>query len=60
MMSGMTSAHSPSRVLLIADRPPGLVDDASRIRRYRLARLSFEPRPTAGEARYEHLKRTFD
>jgi len=56
----MTSPHSTSRVLLIADRPPGLADDASRIRRYRLARLSFEPRPIAGEARYEHLKRTFD
>jgi hypothetical protein len=56
----MTSPRFSSRVLLIADRPPGHADDAGGIRRYRLARLSFSPRPTEGEARHEHLKRTFD
>jgi hypothetical protein len=30
------------------------------VRRYRLARLRLEPREVRGDARFEHLKRTYD
>ena len=30
------------------------------VRRYRLARLRLEPRDTAGDQRFAHLKRTYD
>jgi hypothetical protein len=30
------------------------------VRRYRLARLRFDPPPASGASRFEHLKRTYD
>jgi hypothetical protein len=30
------------------------------MRRYRLARLRFDSRPAGPDARFEHLKRTYD
>jgi hypothetical protein len=30
------------------------------VRRYRLARLRFDPRPAGADARFEHLKRVYD
>jgi len=50
-----------SKVLLVADRRtvPGSRRDTP-VRRYRLARLRFDPPPTSGASRFEHLKRTYD
>jgi hypothetical protein len=57
----MTRPVTPSKVLLIADRR---TDAPNRrptpVRRYRLARLRFDSRPAAGEARYDYLKRVYD
>ncbi|MHB8658201.1 MAG: hypothetical protein ACYC91_09655 [Solirubrobacteraceae bacterium] len=56
----MTPPAPTSRVLLIADRPSGAASDSGAVRRYRLARVRFTERPRTGEARYEHLKRTYE
>jgi hypothetical protein len=60
-MLAMTSPHSSSKVLLVADRrvasaEPGAVP----VRRYRLARLRFEGWSAEPASRLEHLKRTYD
>jgi hypothetical protein len=48
-------------VLLIADGPGRSTRSAGQpIRRFRLARLQFEGRDPAPDARYDHLKRVFD
>jgi hypothetical protein len=57
----MTRPIAASKVLLVADRrfessEPGAVP----MRRYRLARLRFDSRPAGPDARFEHLKRTYD
>lgn len=57
----MTRPAATSRVLLIADRRPTAPDSTGvPVRRYRLARLRLDGRPTAPGSRFEHLKRTFD
>ena len=57
----MTRPLTPSKVLLVADRRavPSQGETAP-VRRYRLARLRFEPPPVAGESRFEYLKRSYD
>jgi hypothetical protein len=57
----MTRPPTASKVLLVADRRS--VPQSRRdipIRRYRLARLRFDSRPTDGESRFEYLKRVYD
>ena len=57
----MTPPITSSKVLLVADRPAIAPQvGAVRVRRYRLARLRLEGRPTAAASRYEHLKRVYD
>jgi len=57
----MTRSVTASKVLLVADRrsaPPPR--ETVPVRRYRIARLRFDPPPASGESRFEHLKRTYD
>lgn len=57
----MAQPDRSSKVVLIAD--PREIADArgtGSVRRYRLARLRVEGRPTDPEARFEHLKRIYD
>jgi hypothetical protein len=61
MIMDMTPRSAPSKVLLVAG-PRIDAPDASAvpIRRYRLARLRLDARPTSGSSRFEHLKRVYD
>ena len=57
----MTRPLSGTKVLLVAD--PRNVAASRRdtpIRRYRIARLRFDPPPAGGTSRFEYLKRTYD
>jgi hypothetical protein len=57
----MTVPTRSSKVLLVADRRPDSDAPAiAAVRRYRLARVRFDSRPTGPHARYEHLKRVYD
>jgi hypothetical protein len=57
----MTRTPISSKVVLVADRRVGAGPYRDTpIRRYRLARLRFDDRPAAGEARFDHLKRVYD
>ena len=57
----MTRSLKTSKVLLVADRRVEPTHSATApVRRYRLARLRFDPPPAAGAWRFEHLKRTYD
>jgi hypothetical protein len=54
------SASQLTRILLVGDRKrPGSGQDAPAIRRYRLARLRLNERPS-GAGRFEHLRCTYD
>jgi len=57
----MTRPVTAFKVLLVADRraasPPR---ESAPVRRYRLARLRFDPPPAGGESRFEYLKRVYD
>jgi hypothetical protein len=54
------SASQLTRILLVGDRKRlGSGQDAPAIRRYRLARLRLNERPS-GAGRFEHLRRTYD
>jgi hypothetical protein len=57
----MPRPTAPSKVLLVADRRtvPASRRDTP-IRRYRLARVRFDPRAAEGESRFEYLKRVYD
>jgi hypothetical protein len=47
--------------VLVADRNVGAGPYRDTpIRRYRLARVRFDDRPAAGEARFDHLKRVYE
>jgi hypothetical protein len=61
MMSMTTaSANLMSRIILVGERGRlGSGQDAPAIRRYRLARLHVNDRPS-GPDRYEHLRRSYD
>ncbi|HUA07046.1 MAG TPA: hypothetical protein VMB27_24280 [Solirubrobacteraceae bacterium] len=57
----MTRSAAASKVLLVADRRAAPSSRESvPVRRYRIARLRFDPPPVSGESRFEHLKRTYD
>jgi len=57
----MTPSATSSKVLLVADRRSAPSPRESvPVRRYRIARLRFDPPPASGESRFEHLKRTYD
>ena len=57
----MTRPLTPSKVLLVADRRAARSQAATApVRRYRLARLRFEPPPVDGDSRFEYLKRSYD
>jgi hypothetical protein len=57
----MTRPVTSTRVLLLEERRAQAEDASSApIRRYRLARLRFEPRSAAPASRFDHLKRVFD
>jgi hypothetical protein len=61
-MSSMTTASASqlTRLLLVGERKrPGSGPDAPAVRRYRLARLRVNGRPSAA-GRYEHLRRSYD
>jgi hypothetical protein len=62
MMMSMTTATAPplSRIILVGERERlGSGQDAPAIRRYRLARLHVNDRPS-GADRYAHLRRSYD
>ena len=57
----MTRPVTASKVLLVADRrTPSSPRESAPVRRYRIARLRFEPPPATGASRFEYLKRTYD
>jgi hypothetical protein len=57
----MTRLATSTRVLLLEERRTQAEDSSSApIRRYRLARLRFEPRDASPASRFEHLKRVYD
>jgi hypothetical protein len=61
-MLSMTTASAiqQSRIVLVGDRARlGSGQDAPAIRRYRLARLRLNDRPS-GAGRFEHLRRSYD
>jgi hypothetical protein len=61
MMSMTTATATPlSRIILVGERERlGSGQDAPAIRRYRLARLHVNDRPS-GADRYAHLRRSYD
>lgn len=57
----MTRPITASKVLLVADRRPAPPpSESAPVRRYRIARLRFDSRPTGSESRFEYLKRVYD
>jgi hypothetical protein len=57
----MNAPTRSSKVLLVADRPTDPDGTAAAgVRRYRLARLRLDSRPTDAPARFEHLKRVYE
>jgi hypothetical protein len=61
IMLAMTRPVTSSKLLLVADTRHSDTEDATiPVRRYRLARLRLESRPTEASRRFEHLKRVFD
>lgn len=60
-LSPMTPRVKPSKVLLVVDRRGAASPrETAPVRRYRLARLRFEPPPAAAESRFDYLKRAYD
>jgi hypothetical protein len=60
-MAFMIRPTPSSKVLLIGDRHAEADTSAGTpVRRYRLARLRFDSRPAAWDARFEHLKRVYE
>ena len=60
-MLAMPRPVRSSKVLLVADRREfGDEPGSAPLRRYRLARLRFDARPTEPQLRFEHLKRIYD
>jgi hypothetical protein len=64
IMLPMTRPIAASKVLLVADRRTDPAEaggiESVPVRRYRLARLRFDSRPSGPDARFEHLKRVYD
>jgi hypothetical protein len=61
MVPMTTATASPlSRIILVGERSrPGSGQDGPAIRRYRLARLHVNDRPSAAD-RFAHLRRSYD
>jgi hypothetical protein len=60
-MLAMTPPSTSSKFLLIADTRPVMPEPAGvSVRRFRLARLRLESRPSEPSRRFEHIKRVFD
>jgi hypothetical protein len=58
---GMTLPATSAKVVLVADRRTAHASSApAPVRRYRLARVRFDGRPSDPSARFEHLKRVYD
>jgi hypothetical protein len=61
IMPAMQRPIPLSKVLLVTDRrTPAAAPGSIQVRRYRLARLRFDPRPDADASRFTHLKRVYD
>ena len=58
-MPSMTPPSS-SRVVLMPDTPPAAGPDATKVRRYRLARLRLVERRDGSADRHPQLLRTYD
>lgn len=57
----MNSPPTASRVVLVADRRAEIGPATTPpVRRYRLARLRLDSRPTHSESRFDYLKRVYD
>jgi hypothetical protein len=57
----MTRPVRSSKVILVADRRGDAAEAGTApVRRYRLARLRFDSRPSGPESRFDHLKRVYD
>jgi len=57
----MTRSATASKVLLVADRRSApSTRESTPVRRYRLARLRFDPPPAGSESRFDYLKRVYD
>jgi hypothetical protein len=57
----MTRRITPSKVLLVIDRRGAASRrESTAVRRYRLARLRFEPPPAGAQPRFDYLKRAYD
>ena len=57
----MTRPMTASKVLLVADRRAApSTRESTPVRRYRLARLRFDPPPAGSESRFDYLKRVYD
>jgi hypothetical protein len=57
----MTRPVTSSKVILVAERRGDAAEPGTApVRRYRLARLRFDSRPTDPESRFGHLKRVYD
>jgi hypothetical protein len=56
----MTRPVTSSKLILVEDRSAAAADRSAPVRRYRLARLQIEGRPTDSASRFDHLKRIYD
>ena len=61
-MTDRSAAVAAARILLLERRDTVARRDGNgpSVRRYRLARLRVDGRPTSSRARFEHLSRTYD
>ena len=61
MIPAMTRPVTASKLLLVADRRAASpTRESTPVRRYRLARLRFDPPPAASATRFDYLKRVYD
>jgi hypothetical protein len=59
-MLTMNSAAAAKRLVLVRPTRASHGRDTDAVRRYRLARLKVEDTRRTGDARFTHLKRTYD
>jgi hypothetical protein len=59
-MPAMSTALAAKRLVLVGPARGSHGRDAAAIRRYKLARLKVEPLAADREARFAHLKRSYD
>jgi len=56
----MTRPVTSSKVLLVEDRRVPQAPAPTPVRRYRIARLRLDSRPSGSESPFEYLKRVYD